>query len=63
MSDKPKLPSQAQELSDEPQDGASTDVPDWLGSQLRDLYADVMNEPMPEKFRDLLKQLEEKDGK
>ncbi len=41
----------------------SPDVPEWLGSQLRELYSDVVNEPMPDKFRDLLKQLEEKSGK
>jgi Anti-sigma factor NepR len=41
-------------------DTASSEVPDWLGSQLRELYADVMNEPLPDQFRKLLDQLEDK---
>jgi hypothetical protein len=61
MEEKPKLP---QENSPEAgENNGPPDVPEWLGTQLRDLYSDVMNEPMPDKFRDLLKQLEDKEGK
>ena len=61
MEDKPKLPQE--DSSDVNDENGSAEVPEWLGTQLRDLYSDVMNEPMPEKFRDLLKQLEDKEGK
>jgi hypothetical protein len=51
-----------------PGEGASTSpssqseqVPEWLGNRLRRMYVDVMNEPVPEEFKDLLKQLEEKE--
>ena len=30
---------------------------DWLGPSLRRMYDDVLNEPIPESFVDLLKQL------
>lgn len=42
-------------------DTASTEVPEWLGTQLRELYADVMNEPLPDQFRKLLEQLDHDD--
>jgi hypothetical protein len=60
MRDRPKKPSEKR--PDDSPDRAA-DVPDWLGTQLRDLYSDVMNEPIPDQFRDLLKQLEEKGKK
>jgi len=61
MNDRPTKPPE--NLTDESQENASPEVPEWLGSQLRDLYSDVMNEPMPQQFRDLLKQLQEKGDK
>jgi hypothetical protein len=36
-------------------------VPDWLGGRLRRMFAEVMDEPVPDEFKALLKQLEEKE--
>jgi len=36
-------------------------VPEWLGSQLKHLFTEVMSEPVPDDLRALLKQLEEKE--
>jgi Anti-sigma factor NepR len=36
-------------------------VPDWLTSRLRRMFADVMDEPVPDEFKALLKQLEDKE--
>ena len=36
-------------------------VPDWLQSRLRRMFTDVMDEPVPDEFKALLKQLEEKE--
>jgi hypothetical protein len=36
-------------------------VPDWLSSRLRRMFTDVMDEPMPDEFKALLKQLEDKE--
>ena len=36
-------------------------VPDWLGNRLRRMFADVMDEPVPDEFKALLKQLEDKE--
>lgn len=35
--------------------------PDWLGRSLRRLYQGTVNEPIPEKFRELLNRLDEQD--
>lgn len=39
----------------------SEQVPDWLCNRLRRMFTDVMDEPVPEEFRALLRQLEEKE--
>ena len=36
-------------------------VPDWLGNRLRRMFTDVMDEPVPDEFKALLKQLEDKE--
>jgi len=36
-------------------------VPEWLGSQLKHLFTEVMSEPVPDDLQALLKQLEEKE--
>jgi hypothetical protein len=36
-------------------------IPDWLGGRLRRMFAEVMDEPVPDEFMALLKQLEEKE--
>jgi hypothetical protein len=36
-------------------------VPDWLQKGLKKLYADVMDEPVPDEFAKLLKQLADKE--
>jgi hypothetical protein len=39
----------------------SEQVPDWLGNRLRRMFTEVMDEPVPEEFKALLKQLEDKE--
>jgi hypothetical protein len=39
----------------------SEQVPDWLGNRLRRMFTEVMEEPVPDEFQSLLKQLEEKE--
>jgi len=36
-------------------------VPDWLSGRLRRMFTDVMDEPVPDEFKALLKQLEDKE--
>lgn len=55
MSDKIK-PDQA--LSS----GDSQPVPEWLGNRLRRMFTEVMDEPVPDEFKALLKQLEDKEN-
>ena len=57
MSDKTK-PDSAEPFSAE---GASEQVPDWLGNRLRRMFTEVMDEPVPDEFKALLKQLEDKE--
>jgi Anti-sigma factor NepR len=40
---------------------SSENVPDWLSNRLRRMFAEVMDEPVPEEFKVLLKQLEDKE--
>jgi hypothetical protein len=41
---------------------SSTDpVPDWLSNRLRRMFSDVMDEPVPDEFKALLQQLEDKE--
>ncbi len=43
-------------------DGTPLDqVPDWLSGRLRRMFTDVMEEPVPDEFKALLKQLEDKE--
>ena len=49
---------------DPPETAAATtgeQVPDWLTSRLRRMFSDVMDEPVPDEFKALLKQLEDKE--
>jgi hypothetical protein len=50
---------------DEAEVGPNTDpgeqIPDWLGGRLRRMFAEMMDEPVPDEFMALLKQLEEKE--
>lgn len=34
---------------------------EWIGRQLRAVYDKALNEPIPERFLDLLKQIDDKD--
>ncbi len=34
----------------------------WIGRQLRQVYDKALNEPIPERFLDLLKQIDDKDS-
>ena len=35
---------------------------EWIGRQLRQVYDKALNEPIPERFLDLLKQIDDKDS-
>ena len=56
MSEKTKPEQAAIASSDMPEQ-----VPDWLGGRLRRMFSDVMDEPVPDEFKALLKQLEDKE--
>lgn len=56
MSDKIK-PDQAALSGESPPEP----VPEWLGNRLRRMFTDVMDEPVPDEFKALLKQLEDKE--
>lgn len=36
-------------------------VPDWLSNRLRRMFTEVMDEPVPDEFKALLRQPEEKE--
>jgi hypothetical protein len=36
-------------------------VPEWLSNRLRRMFTEVMDEPVPDDFKALLKQLEDKE--
>jgi hypothetical protein len=36
-------------------------VPEWLGTRLRQMFTEVMSEPVPDEFVELLKKLDDKD--
>lgn len=38
-------------------------VPEWLGTKLKEMFSDVMTEPVPNDLLGLLHQLEEKEKK
>jgi hypothetical protein len=57
MSDKIK-PDSAEPAS---ADATSEQVPDWLSNRLRRMFTDVMDEPVPDEFKALLKKLEDKE--
>lgn len=40
---------------------SSEQVPEWLGNRLRRMFTEVMDEPVPDEFKALLRQLEEKE--
>lgn len=49
------------EAVEAPAASATEQVPDWLGARLRRMFTDVMDEPVPDEFKQLLKQLEDKE--
>lgn len=58
MSDKTKPDQMAAASSGE---AVPEQVPEWLGNRLRRMFTDVMDEPVPDEFKALLKQLEDKE--
>jgi hypothetical protein len=58
MSEKTKPDEQAASVTAA---SSQEQVPDWLGNRLRRMFDDVMDEPVPDEFKALLKQLEEKE--
>jgi hypothetical protein len=58
MTDKTKPDPTAAPSGENP---APDQVPDWLGNRLRRMFTEVMHEPVPDDFKALLKQLEDKE--
>jgi hypothetical protein len=63
-----KKPSSHPQSPTSPQGASSARAPDpvveeAISRQLRKLYDDVASEPVPDRFTELLKQLEQQDGK
>lgn len=46
---------------DEADEPAPDERQEWIGQQLRKVYDETLNEPIPERFLDLLKQIDRKD--
>ena len=46
-----------------PTEGWDSEQDKWLGDKLRQVYDDVLNEPLPDAFGDLLSQLDDADRK
>jgi len=44
-----------------PSKPAALEGDDWLGAKLREVYDDVVEEPLPEEFEALLKKLDQTD--
>jgi hypothetical protein len=57
MSDKIKPDSALPASADAPKEP----VPDWLSNRLRRMFTEVMDEPVPDEFKALLKKLEDKE--
>lgn len=57
MSEKTKPGEQAEAVGA----GSAEQVPDWLSNRLRRMFTDLMDEPVPDEFKALLKQLEDKE--
>ena len=47
----------------DPTGGWESEQDKWLGDKLRQVYDDVLNEPLPDAFGDLLSQLDDADRK
>ncbi len=47
--------------STNPDSPSPEQVPEWLGARLRQMYTEVMAEPVPDEFLALLKKLEDKE--
>lgn len=56
MSDKTKS-----EQAASPTDSQQEAVPEWLSNRLRRMFTEVMDEPVPDEFKALLRQLEDKE--
>jgi hypothetical protein len=51
----------AKNMGDKASKSVDGQEPDWANG-LRQLYDSVVDEPLPDSFKDLLSQLDEKDG-
>jgi Anti-sigma factor NepR len=54
-------PNSGSHAGPETAEGETDPVPEWLQKGLKRLYTDVMDEPVPDDFARLLRQLEEKE--
>lgn len=51
---KPSIPAERSATNPE-------QVPEWLSNRLRRMFTEVMDEPVPDEFKKLLQQLEDKE--
>ena len=58
MSEKTK---QGERLAAAASGNPAEQIPDWLSNRLRRMFTEVMDEPVPDEFKALLKQLEDKE--
>lgn len=42
---------------------AGPDKEDWIGAHLRKVYDEALSEPVPERFLELLKEIDRKEGR
>ncbi len=57
-----KMPPEAVTMTSENADSQGPEqVPEWLGVRLRQMYTEVMAEPVPDEFLALLKKLEDRE--
>jgi hypothetical protein len=57
---KPKAPPSARAQGGPARGGEAADLSEHIGRELRAMFEDVVAEPVPEKFRKLLDELEQK---
>jgi hypothetical protein len=57
-----QIPSQARPAAPPPEGRIEPDIQDHIGRQLRAVYNEVLDEPVPDRFLRLLADLESKRG-
>ena len=61
-SKKPKRMERKKASSDADGRSETRKKSEWIGQQVRDVYDETLSEPVPERFKELLRQLDDKSG-